>query len=138
MSETPLTTEARAYANKVREQFEKNLKTIAEEIADSQSAEAVLVPHVDEAFLTLKRAGLRTPGAVPRFYQRSDFWVGIGTFLIGLSLTISSFARDVLESTSPLKEQPGNMWVWMISVPAVVLAVGCFMAGIAFRIGPAN
>lgn len=125
-SPPPLTPEARTQANRVGDDFAASLKAVAEEIAKHQKAEAVLVPHVNEALLTLKRSGMRKPP--DHFWQRPDFKVGFGTFVFSLGPTLASFAKDVLEVSGPLKDQPGAMWAFMICPPFLLCIAGCFIA----------
>ncbi len=60
------------------EKFDAGLKGIAEEIAIESDAENVMVLHVDQAILTLRRCGLNPAARNRRFYQRHDFKVGCG------------------------------------------------------------
>lgn len=124
----PLTEIARNQLRSLRDRYEKNLEGIAERIALSSNAENVLAQHVDEAHLTLKRCGLSPPGPKPKFYQRDDVKVGVGTLLAGASFSISSFAKDVIQAGGSLNEHPYAFWLSMIIIPMLMGIGGIALA----------
>ena len=65
-------------------QFATDLDSLARVFASHENCEAIVVRHVDHAFLSLSRLGLTRK----KFLLRSDVWSSIGGLLIGTSLAI--------------------------------------------------
>jgi len=124
---TGLTEQASETIDAYTKRFETDLVGIADIVAKNNSAEFVLAPHVHEAYLTLKRAGLTSKPPVP-WYCRSKFLVGCGALIFSLGPTVASFARDMLEKNGPLKDQPGAMWAYMIIPPFILCILGITLA----------
>jgi hypothetical protein len=128
-SAPPLTKEARSHANVICGCFEKNLKSIAEAVAEANQAESVLINHVNAALTALKQSGLEAPKPPKKFWQRQDFKVGLGTMLIGLAPTVGSVFTDYFESGGiALTKQPFNLWVFVVSIPATIFLSGAVLA----------
>jgi hypothetical protein len=129
----PLTPEARNRATEIVTQFETDLKDIAAMIARNGEAETIIVAHVTQAHQTLKHAGLKSQ-ATPAFYMRPDFWVGVGTLLMGFSPTIASFSKDIIESGGDsISKHPIPMWAFVIVLPCIAFGVGAFLTGCGWR-----
>lgn len=72
------------YANQVADRFKADLRAIAETFARHEKQDSLSRKHVDEAFLALARLGLHSK----TFWQRSDTWTGLGTFLVGIAFSV--------------------------------------------------
>ena len=92
-------TETTQRLNQWSKQFKSNLFTVAESFAKHEGAEAVLVRHVDEAHGAFARLGLTNR----RWYERTEFWTGIGGLLIGLAFALpdllAAFMNDSAKRT---------------------------------------
>ena len=82
--------------NQFSDQFKSNLKTVAESFAKHETAEAVLVRHVEEAHAALARLGLSSR----RWYERTEFWTGIGGLLIGLAFALPDLLAAFMDDSA--------------------------------------
>jgi len=127
----PLTERASDAAATLTELFDQCLKGVAENLALDGGAENVLVPHIKEAHLALKRNGLNAP---PRwFFQRSDFKVGLGGMLFGSSFSIGGLSLTGLgyisePSRGIIASNPVAFWALVVVMPGLVGALGVVLA----------
>lgn len=126
----PLTSKAREQSTNIVAHFECHLLGVAETIASNHAAENVLVPHVNEALLTIKRTGLE-PQAAIKLTQKPEFRITLGGILLGLAPSVSSFAKDIIQSYGELDASPYAFWTWMISIPLALgfIGLGLTIAG---------
>lgn len=89
-------TETTQRLNQLCELFKSNLKTVAESFAKHENAEAVLVRHVEEAYAALARLGLTSR----RWYERTEFWTGIGGLLIGLAFALPDLLAAFMDDSA--------------------------------------
>ena len=117
---------ARARAIALAQTFQADLVAVSQTVARHGGFNFIDEPHVNEAMATLRRAGLRR---AMWFWQRPDFRVGIGGVLLGLGPTVSSVAKDVIQSLEGgVDKHPWAMWTFMISLPFVVCLAGGILA----------
>ena len=122
-----LSSEGRAEAKRIIDEFDANLKGISAHIASDAGASKIIEPDIRQAHSTLRECALtiRKPLA---FYQRADFKVGVGSILIGLAPTVASVAKDVMESGGgKIGDQPIALWTCMIGLPFIIFGGRVFL-----------
>lgn len=104
-----------SYTNSVAEEFKRDLKSVAEAMANHDRVDTVSNKHVDEAFAALARSGLNCKP----LYRRSDFWTGIGGLCAGLSFSIPDGFNSVADYFDA-------QWITKLSFPTlfVVFSLG--------------
>ncbi len=125
-SNIPLTPGARAHALNLTNDFDYKLKSIAGLIAEDAGADEVVVPHIAEAYTTLRRCGLRSPG---KLLWRSDVWIAVGGILVGISPSISSLAFGFIPAGEPSPVAFG-LFVCVIPIVAAVAGTSLLAAGV--------
>lgn len=78
-------------------EFKKNLTTISETLARQESALNVDPRHVDDAFKTLDRLGMRRQV----WWKRTELEVGVGASLFSLGLASPDVLTTLLGNDSP-------------------------------------
>lgn len=126
----PLTSQARAEALDIITTLDDNLKGIASRLASDADAGIVTPPYIREAYRTLRRNGLAPPPA--RFWHRSEFLIGAGMCLVGLSPSIGGFAYSVAAASSApgkdaMDSHPVGFWSFVIVVPVLAAIAGCVL-----------
>lgn len=83
------TPEAWDQVREISDRFKDDLSIVAECLASQDGLERVLVTHVDHAKNSLRKTGFRRV----RFFQKTEFEVGVGSALIGVAFSLG----DILD-----------------------------------------